>query len=62
MAEKRRTMTVEQAAEVLGISRGLAYALVARGELPSLRLGRRLVVPIWALDQMLGRDEGREPA
>lgn len=38
-------MTVEEAAEVLGISRGLAYELVRRGELPALRLGRRLVVP-----------------
>jgi len=46
-------MTVEQAAEVLGISRGLAYALVGRGELPSLRLGRRLVVPVHALDALI---------
>lgn len=38
-------MTVEEAAELLGISRGLAYELVRRGELPALRLGRRLVVP-----------------
>jgi excisionase family DNA binding protein len=39
------TLSVEQAAGVLGISRALAYELVARGELPSLRLGRRIVVP-----------------
>ena len=38
-------LTVEEAAELLGISRGLAYELVRRGELPALRLGRRLVVP-----------------
>lgn len=38
-------MTVEEAAEMLGISRGLAYELVRRGDLPALRLGRRLVVP-----------------
>jgi excisionase family DNA binding protein len=37
-------VTVEQAAELLGISRGLAYELVRRGEIPSIRLGRRLVV------------------
>jgi excisionase family DNA binding protein len=38
-------MTVEEAAQLLGISRGLAYELVRRGKLPSMRLGRRLVVP-----------------
>jgi excisionase family DNA binding protein len=34
-----------RAASLLGISRALAYELVARGELPSIRLGRRLLVP-----------------
>ena len=38
-------VSVEEAAGLLGISRGLAYELVRRGELPSIRLGRRLVVP-----------------
>ena len=32
-------MSVEDAAEVVGISRSLAYELVRKGELPSLRLG-----------------------
>jgi excisionase family DNA binding protein len=58
----RLTLTVEQAAVLLGISRGLAYELVARGELPSLRLGRRIVVPRKALDELLDRQSDREPA
>ena len=41
----RLVLSVTEAADMLGISRGLAYELVARGELPSLRLGRRIVVP-----------------
>jgi excisionase family DNA binding protein len=49
----RLTVSVEQAARLLGISRGLAYTLVGRGEIPSLRLGRRIVVPRRALDRML---------
>lgn len=49
----RLTLTVSEAAGALGISRALAYELVARGELPSLRLGRRLVVPRKALDALL---------
>jgi excisionase family DNA binding protein len=38
-------LSVREAAALLGISKDLAYELVARGELPSLRLGRRVVVP-----------------
>ena len=53
MEAERLTVTVEEAAALLGISRALAYELVARGELPCLRLGRRLVVPRKALDQLL---------
>jgi excisionase family DNA binding protein len=38
-------LTVTEAAGVLRISRGLAYQLVGSGQIPSVRLGRRLVVP-----------------
>ncbi len=51
--EARLTMSVEDAARVLGISRAFAYELVARGELPHLRLGRRLLVPRRALEELL---------
>jgi excisionase family DNA binding protein len=43
--EQSLVMTVAEAGRLLGISRGLAYELVRRGDLPALRLGRRLVVP-----------------
>ena len=45
----RLVLSVPEAADLLGISRALGYELVARGELPSLRLGRRIVVPRAAL-------------
>ncbi len=48
------TMTVEQAGEVLGISRRSAYRAAATGELPTLRLGRRLLVPTARLLDLLG--------
>jgi excisionase family DNA binding protein len=38
-------LSVREAAALLGISKDLAYELVARGELPALRLGGRIVIP-----------------
>jgi excisionase family DNA binding protein len=45
--------TVSEVADVLGISRTLAYDLVAKGQLPAIRLGRRIVVPAQALHALL---------
>lgn len=61
---ERLALSVEEAGALLGISRDLAYDLVARGELPLVRLGRRLVVPRRALEEALGRpaEAGRTPA
>jgi excisionase family DNA binding protein len=50
---KRLAVSVTEAATMLGISRGLAYELVHRGELPVIQLGRRLVVPIVALERLV---------
>ncbi len=56
LASERLVFTVGEAAELLGISRAFAYELVARGELPVIRLGRRIVVPKAALLAMVGLD------
>lgn len=53
----RWTVTVEEAAGILGISRSSAYECVHRGELRAIRLGRRLVVPRSALAEMLGIED-----
>ena len=45
--------TVGEVAGLLGISRTLAYELVARGALAHVRLGRRIVIPRHALEQLL---------
>lgn len=47
------TMTVSQTAVVLGISRSSAYECVRVGSIPSIRLGRRIVVPRRAIDELL---------
>ena len=51
----RLTLSVEEAAHLLGISRGLAYELAHSGQLPVVRLGRRLLVPKVALERMLAQ-------
>ena len=43
--EERLVYTDAEAGELLGISRVFAYELVARGELPVICLGWRIVVP-----------------
>jgi len=43
------TMSVEEAGKLLGIGRSSAYGAVRRGELPSLKIGRRILVPRSAL-------------
>lgn len=58
MTVDRLTLTVEEAAQLLGIGRNTAYEAIRRGELPSLRIGRRLVVPRAALEQLLSRPLG----
>ena len=51
----RSTFTVEEAGvEILGLAKCSAYAAAKSGALPSIRLGRRLVVPRLALEKLLG--------
>jgi excisionase family DNA binding protein len=53
MQPERLTLTVPEVAEVVGVSRAHAYELIRLGRIPSIRLGRRLVVPRKALDEFL---------
>ena len=48
------TCSVPEAARLLGVSRGVGYEAARSGDLPTIRLGRRLLVPRAALDRMLG--------
>ena len=52
--DERRTFTVTEVAEIVGISRSTAYECVRRGEIPSRRFGRRVVVLRHELEQLLG--------
>jgi len=51
--EQRLTLTVEETAKLLGIGRQLAYDRVKTGEIPVIKVGRRLLVPRRALEKLL---------
>ena len=50
---ERLTYTVPQAGEILGIGRNASYEAARTGQIPTIRIGRRIVVPIIALERML---------
>jgi excisionase family DNA binding protein len=56
---QRDTITIEQAAKRLGISRNSCYTLAAKGQLPgTLRLGKRIVVSIYQFERFIrGEDK-----
>ncbi len=62
MDDRRLTLSIDEVAAVLGISRGLVYGLVGRGELPSIRFGRRILVPSRAIYDLVEIPAGDAPA
>ena len=53
MENSRQTVTVPEAANILGIGRSGAYAAVRSGAIPAVRIGHRILVPVAALERML---------
>jgi len=51
--ETRLCITVPEAAAMLGVSRNFGYELVKQGQLPVIRFGKRLLIPIAALEKRL---------
>ena len=59
---ERLTLTIPEAAELLGVSRGVAYEAARTGELPGvIRLGRRLLVSRVRLMALLGEQPELSP-
>lgn len=58
----RETVSIPEVAKVLGISKNLAYAAAARGEIPTIKVGHRVLVPKAALDQLLNSPRRIEAA
>lgn len=53
MGDDQLLLTVGEAARVLRLSRAYTYELVARGELPVVRFGRRVLIPKDVLERQL---------
>jgi excisionase family DNA binding protein len=51
--ESPAVLTVDEVAEILRIGRISAYQAIERGEIPSVRVGRRILVPRIRFEQML---------
>jgi excisionase family DNA binding protein len=50
---ERRVVTLNEAAVLLRISRASAYQGAKTKEIPTIRIGRRLLVPLAALERLL---------
>lgn len=53
MEARSFVLTVDEVAEILKISRPQAYLGVARGEIPHIKVGKRILIPRAALEKML---------
>ena len=57
---ERLVLTVEEAGALLSLGRSASYDAVRRGDIPTIRIGKRILVPRKALEQMLEGYDGQE--
>jgi excisionase family DNA binding protein len=50
---ERRTVTILEASKLLGIGRNRAYEAAHLKQIPTIRIGRRLLVPLATLERLL---------
>lgn len=55
---EKLTITVEEMAEVVGVSRPKAYELIHKEGFPTVRMGRRIVIPLDSLKRWLEEQAG----
>lgn len=57
MTGDKRVVTPLEACKILGIGKNLCYEAIRRGEIPAIRIGKRLLVPMVALERLLAMDK-----
>ena len=58
----RVVLTAQEVAELLDVSSSHVYESIRRGDLPSHRMGRRIVIPARPIVRILGLDETATPS
>ncbi len=53
MAKQTVAFNIKDTAKMLGIGRNQAYEAARRGDIPTIRIGKRILVPKVALERML---------
>lgn len=56
MGENQKVMTVKEAAAALRLSLNATYAAIAADQIPSIRVGRKILVPRAAFERLLNGD------
>lgn len=56
------TVSPERAAQMLDLGRTKVFALLADGELPHMKVGRRTLIPVRALQDFVARRVGEQQA
>ena len=54
---ERKTQTIAETARALGIGINQAYEAAKRGEIPTIKIGKRILVPVAALERKLQKAE-----
>jgi excisionase family DNA binding protein len=57
MTNKRLTMTIPEAAKQLGIGRNQGYQAAKAGQIPTIKIGKRFLVPVAALENRLANPD-----
>jgi excisionase family DNA binding protein len=53
ITSERMTYSVREAAELLGLSKNSAYQACLKGEIPHLKIGKRILIPRAQLERLL---------
>lgn len=56
-SEERRTRRPEEVGQILGIGRNGIYDLIRRGELRSISVGRKILIPLEAIEEFLNNPQ-----
>lgn len=53
----KKAYTVKEAAKVFGLSRNGLYLMIARGDIPSVRLGKKIVISAEVIEKILSGEK-----